>query len=143
LVRHPLCSLATIDDEQKPWNVCVEFACDEQLNIFWKSRMDTLHSQYIAVRPDVSICVFSRQSPVGDFGLYFKARAREVADEKQKSYIISYLYKDRELPPASKFSGAAPTRLYMAEVSAVWLNDDSHTKTAADLKTLRAHTWPE
>ncbi len=137
LARHKQLSLATVDEQGNPWNVCVNLSYEDDLNIFWKSLTATEHSKHIAVNPNVAICIFSENAEVGDYGLYLSCKAREAVTDEEISYVIKHRYEGKKTPPIDDFKGASPARLYIAEAVEVWVNDDRHTKTKVDLTVLR------
>lgn len=138
--RHGEFALGTVDENGNPWVVCLNLSYDENFNIIWKSVNFTQHSKYIQTNPNVGICVFSRTTEVGDFGLYAKAVAHEVADEAELRHVIDvrFTQKGEPTPDVSKFTGDSPVRLYVAEIKEAWVNDDSHKKYQIDLNILRS-----
>lgn len=137
LPRHKQLAIATIDDDGKPWVVCVNLAYDEGVNFIWKSLKDTEHSKNVAARSDVSICAFSETPEVGDFGFYCKAKAYEVTDQTELERLLAVRYKGREVPNAREFLGNSPHRIYYAKITEAWINDDRHIKTPVVLKVLK------
>ncbi|HTE21429.1 MAG TPA: pyridoxamine 5'-phosphate oxidase family protein [Candidatus Limnocylindria bacterium] len=139
LGRHKLFTLGTIDGQGNPWVVCLALAYDNQLNIIWQSLKNTEHSKHVRTHPDVAICICSDTPEVGDFGLYLKARAREVSDatELKRLLYVRFAAKASGTPDVSNYRGDAAARLYCAEVTKAWINDESHTKRAVDLNLLR------
>ncbi|HSI21261.1 MAG TPA: pyridoxamine 5'-phosphate oxidase family protein [Verrucomicrobiae bacterium] len=139
LPRHKQFALSTVDGSGNPWTVCLNLSFDDELNIIWKSRKDTEHSQHILLHPQVAVCVFSEEEGVGDFGFYAKALAHEVTDlvEIEKCIAIRYLQKGKPAPAMTDFLGDSPDRLYMACLTEAWVNDDSHVKTPVALPILQ------
>jgi uncharacterized protein YhbP (UPF0306 family) len=137
--RHKQFALATVDEQGKPWAVCLNLAYDEKFNIIWKSLKTTEHSKHVSANPDVAICIFSETEGVGDFGLYLKAKAREVTDDEELRRLIDvrFTQKGKPAPDVSEFLGDSPARLYYAEVTEAWVNDDRHLKQVVDLEALR------
>lgn len=138
LPRHKQFALGTLDDDGRPWVVCLNLSFDNELNIFWKSLTDTEHSQHIVERPDVSICIFSENKAIGDYGLYTYATAREATDTSEIEHIIRHRYKNKQHPSVSDFTGDASARLYIAKITQAWINDDRHIKSPIDLDVLRS-----
>lgn len=137
--RHKHFALGTVDEEGKPWVVCAALAYDDQFNVIWQSAKDAEHSKHLRASPDVAICIFSDDEEVGNFGIYMKARAREVADHDELNRLLSlrYAHVGKPVPEISQFLGDSPNRLYYAEVTEAWINDDSHVKKQVDLSQLR------
>ena len=56
LVRHTTLSLATCHDN-RPWSTDLFYASDDSCRLYFVSSVTTLHCQYIAVNPRVSIAI--------------------------------------------------------------------------------------
>ncbi len=138
LPRHNLMALATINPDGSPWVVCVNLTYDDEMNIYWKSSVSTVHSKNIARNNKVSICVFSHTSGHGDFGFYCNATARVITDHDEIMHILDVKYSQKNLPvpPVSDFLGESRLRLYCATLSECWINDDRHIKAPVDLSVL-------
>lgn len=139
LPLHKQFALGTIDENKHPWVVCLNVAIDNEINIIWKSKIDTEHSKHIPRAPNVAICIFSESEKVGDFGFYAKALAHEVLDinELQRCLEVRYASKGKVIPPVTDFMPGAMYRMYSAKISEAWVNDDRHLKIKIDLQVLR------
>ena len=139
LARHKLLTLGTSDSEGNPWVVCLNLSYDNNLKIIWKSDKNTVHSKNLSQNPNVSICVFSQEQDIGDFGFYATAVAREVIDEKELKYCLGVrsAQKGKEVPPIEDFLGDFDLRIYVAEIKEAWATDQSHTKKKLDLASLK------
>lgn len=142
LQHHILFALGTINSEGHPWVVCLNLYFDPQGKIYWKSQRSTEHSKNIQRNPHVSVCVFSRTEERGDFGFYSYALAHEVDEEAelQKYFDLRYTKKGEEAPDSSAFLGESANRVYCAELTEAWVNDERHIKQLVDLDTLRKAT---
>lgn len=137
LSRHGHFAIATTNDDGTPWVVCVNLAYDDGVNFIWRSLKETEHSKNINARPEVAICVFSKTPEVGDFGYYCQATAHEVNDQEELKRLLAFRYAGREVPPLADFLEDSPGRIYYANVTKAWINDDRHIKTLVDLEVLR------
>ncbi len=139
LHRHHLVALATTDENGQPRAVCVNLSVDDQANIVWKSAVDTVHSMHIKERPSIGICVFSRTTEEGEFGFYAKARAREVTDSAELTRCLNarFAQRGKPVPPHSEFQSDAPYRIYIAELTEAWINNEEHAKVVVDLDVLK------
>jgi uncharacterized protein YhbP (UPF0306 family) len=133
-------TLGTLDDEGKPWVVVVGLSYDNKFNVIWQSRKDTMHSQYIAKRPEVGICIFGNLPEVGNVGFYAKAKAREVTDEQELAEKLEVRFSQigKPVPSPADFVGDSPMRIYYAEIDEAWINSADFVKRAVDLDVLRA-----
>lgn len=139
IARHNLIALATTNQDGTPWVVCVNLTMDNNLNFIWRSDKNAEHSQNIAKNSAVSICVFSQLPDIGDFGFYSQATAREISDHNKLVNAIDVKYQQKGLPvpPISDFVGESNLRLYSAQVTSAWVNDDQHIKTKIDLDVIK------
>ena len=141
IFQHGQFTLSTVDADGNPWTTCLNLCFDHQFNVMWKSRTDTEHSQNIKKHPQISLCVFSVRHEVGDFGFYAKGTAREVTDVEELRHLleIRYTNQGRPTPSINSFLGDSASRMYIAEITQAWVNDDRHLKTEVDLAALRAN----
>jgi uncharacterized protein YhbP (UPF0306 family) len=103
----------------------VWYVYDGDLNIYWWSPVEAQHSRNISTNTNVYITVFDSTLPEGEGkGLYLRAEAKEIEDDKLDSVIELYnetteIFKlDRE-----NCTNNAPTRLYRAITREGWTND--------------------
>lgn len=139
LPRHKLFVLSTVDTEGYPWAVCLNVGFDNEMNIIWRSRKDTEHSKHLLQQPNVSVCIFSKDETLGDFGFYAKGLAEEIVNEAELEHLLALRFskKGEAVPEAKDYLGDSSYRLYRAKLSEAWLNERSHSKTPIDLGLLR------
>lgn len=138
LGRHKQFALGTADGNH-PWVVCLNLTYDKNINVIWKSRIDTEHSKHIRFNPNVSICVFSEDDKIGDFGIYANAVAHEIMDPKELADCLDVRFrqKGKAIPDASEYLIPSEYRLYSANISEMWVNDKRHLKMKVDMGVLR------
>jgi pyridoxine/pyridoxamine 5'-phosphate oxidase len=74
-------TLATADENGRPWASPVWFASADYREFLWVSSPEARHSRNISVRPDVAIVIFdSQQRPGIGEGVYLSATAEEVPE---------------------------------------------------------------
>ena len=117
-------TIATVDDEGRPWVTPVYFNPDGYHDLYWISSPDTQHSLNLAARPDVSIVVFDSQVPIGGAeAVYMRAQAGEVADPTPQECAVAFRprfegvrsWEPDELRAPAKF------RLYRATAIEHWV----------------------
>jgi uncharacterized protein YhbP (UPF0306 family) len=112
--------LGTADASGQPWVSPVYFTPDRYTNFYWASSPQTRHSQNLADRPEVSLCVFDSQVPIGGAeAVYMSGVAGLVAESELAA--SAELYGAR-LPEGRRFRVdelRAPGlfRLYRARIS--------------------------
>ncbi|MBM3210164.1 pyridoxamine 5'-phosphate oxidase family protein [Candidatus Saccharibacteria bacterium] len=73
-------SLATVQQDGRPWNTPLHLAFDEE-NVYWLSSPETVHSKNIAERPQISIVIWSPDKSSGLKGIYIQSTAQALAGE--------------------------------------------------------------
>ena len=74
-------TLATADQEGRPWASPVYYAVDGYREFVWVSAPDATHSRNLAARPQIAIAIFDSTQPINTGrGVYMSAHAEPVAD---------------------------------------------------------------
>jgi general stress protein 26 len=113
-------TIATADQDGKPWASPVFFAYDEEYNLYWVSYKDSTHSKNIHSRKEVGIVIFNSTLPEGEGeGVYFDATAealQSTADISNAMEILSKRVKIDEFKVKSieQVSGKSVWRIYKA-----------------------------
>jgi hypothetical protein len=99
----------------------VWFAPDGERSFLWVSDPGSRHSRNLAERPELSIVIFdSRVEPADAAALYMTAVAAQTTDgiEAFSAHSVA-----QGLPALTRadVTGAAPMRLYRAEITERWL----------------------
>ena len=137
-------ALATVSRDGHPWNSPLFVATDVNLNFYWSSHNDAVHSRNIAFNPDVFLVLFDSTANDGTgHAVYVRAKACELLDEASVTAALDCLAKRKNEPPkaAAEFLGAHPRRLYQAVPEEMWTNvvkqEDEHyfdERVVIDLK---------
>lgn len=137
--HHILFTLATVDNDNRPWVVCLGLTVDDNVDIIWKSSAIAEHSKHIRGNPYVSLCIFSHSKDEGDFGFYAKAAAREITDPTEIIKYAHYRYarQGKPVPTADELLTDVGDRLYVARIQEAWVNDSRHVKTPVDVELMR------
>ncbi|MBP7760508.1 hypothetical protein KA093_01795 [Candidatus Saccharibacteria bacterium] len=147
--EHKQLFLATVDDFKRPWIVSLNWRHDENFNFYWKSKVSSLHSSYLRHNPESAICLSSETPEYGEFGLYCTGQARELVSRKEIEQALLVRYSDGtsrtrvsdgdqvRANPIADFMGDSPSRMYLFETDAMWLNENQHRKVEVDLDLLR------
>ena len=130
--------LATADADGQPWATPVWFAHDDLRAFLWVSRPQRRHSANVAVRPRIAITVFDSTVPIGGAAaVYAEADAAQVgADGLEPALAIYSERSERHGGRAwttADVTGAAPLRLYRAEVVALYVLDSSEERVPVSL----------
>jgi nitroimidazol reductase NimA-like FMN-containing flavoprotein (pyridoxamine 5'-phosphate oxidase superfamily) len=73
-------TLATADENGRPWASHVWYAVEGYAHFYWVSSPEARHSRNLAARPEVGIVIFDSRAPVGTGqGVYMSAIAEELA----------------------------------------------------------------
>ena len=104
-------TLATADEDGRPWASPVYYAAGGYREFFWISSPETTHSRNLATRPELSIVVFDSQQPPGTGeAVYMTAVGEELSGEDLAGGLQVYPGPVDVEPPS-------PYRLYRARVS--------------------------
>ena len=72
-------TLATADEQGRPWASPVWYAPASPTELLWASDPDARHSQNIASRPEIGIVIFDSTVPIGGAaGVYMEAVAERL-----------------------------------------------------------------
>jgi nitroimidazol reductase NimA-like FMN-containing flavoprotein (pyridoxamine 5'-phosphate oxidase superfamily) len=121
LDRNRYLTLATADEDGRPWSSPVWFASEDHRTFWWVSRPDAVHSRNIAARPGVAAVVFdSTVAPYTAQAVYLRATAAQV-DDREGIEVFSRAAVDDGLSPwtMADVTRDAELRLYRAEATEV------------------------
>jgi len=126
--RNLYITLATVGNDGLPWSSPVYAAYDEKYNFYWASGKNARHSLNIKEKKIVSFVIFDSSVPWGKGkGVYFQAKAYELADEKTILHAFKYRYGRirQPEPPIEEFLNTAPRRIYKAIPEKIWISVDA------------------
>ena len=134
LAENSYATLATADEDGRPWATPVWFAARGLREYMWVSRTTRRHSQNVAHRAEIALVVFDSTSAVGSASaVYVDAVAALVADIDIAEPLAAFNATTRAagLRPwaESAVTGDAPHRLYRATATQVWVLDDQENRT--------------
>ncbi len=118
-------TLATADEDGRPWTSPVYFASAAVREFYWVSATDARHSRNLAGRPQVSIVVFdSTVAAYHGRAVYAVGEARELSgDGLDRGLEVYPGPSHRGGAPLTRddVTGSSPYRLYRATASDVWV----------------------
>lgn len=123
-------TIATASKDGKPWNSPVYSAFDEDYNFYWASWRENQHSKNIKENNQVFIVIYDSTVPEGTGeGVYIKAKAYELDDEKELKHALKYLdgRVNKKKDPKTRlaeFQGDKPRRVYKAIPEKIWINGE-------------------
>jgi uncharacterized protein YhbP (UPF0306 family) len=132
-------TLATADDDGRPWPSPVWYAHDRYTHFFWVSRPDARHSRNLVTRPTISIVIFDSTAPMGQGqGVYVEALASELTGSEREQGIAIYSQRSRALASrqwrTADVIPPAPHRLYRASASASYLLDTNDQRVRVEFE---------
>lgn len=118
-------TLSTAGENGKAWAAPVWYVFDEQQTLYWWSPVNSQHSHNIERSGEVYITIFNSAAPEGEgLGLYIRAKAEQVPDEKLNEVIERYNHTTTKFKLSREnTTGNAPTRLYQATPTTIQIND--------------------
>ncbi len=127
-------TLATADEDGRPWASPVWFGHEGYREFVWVSHQDVQHSRNIATRPEIAIMVFdSKQTPGDGRAVYMRATAGRSDHGLDVFNAASKAQGMREWTEAD-VTGDARLRLYKATVTE-WsvLREDRDVRVPVEL----------
>jgi nitroimidazol reductase NimA-like FMN-containing flavoprotein (pyridoxamine 5'-phosphate oxidase superfamily) len=127
-------TLATADENGRPWASPVWYAAEGYARFYWVSSPEARHSRNLAARPEVGVVIFDSQAPVGTGqGVYMSATAEELAgteldrdigvfSRRSQAHGAGGWTREDVTPPARH-------RLYRATASEHYVLDDKDRRT--------------
>lgn len=136
-------SIATVNEDGSPHNSPVFTGFDENLNAFWASSIDSLHSQNIVRTGQVFLVVFDSRE--GHGGLYIEAQAQPLENPEEARYGYDVLKKLKikvhgkiaDLGDISLFTGGGQQRIYRAQPQRFWVNASTRNAKGVILRDQR------
>jgi len=123
----PYITLSSVDLENNPCSSPLNSAYDENYNFYWKSPIETQHSQNIIINNKVFWVLFDSNAKVGTgIGIYFKGKAYQLEEndikdaQKGSDLIARRVGKVGSL--VMKFLKMSPRRVYKAVPEEIWIN---------------------
>lgn len=115
-------TIATASSAAKPWNSPVAHSYDEDLNIYWFSDKEKIHSQNVRENENVFIVIYDSTLPNEQAeGVYIEAKAYEVEDPE--IIRIARRAGGSSTDNVGKFLGESVHRCYKAVPQNIWIND--------------------
>lgn len=133
-------TVATCDSKNNPWNTPLFFAYDQDLNMYWSSHPDSVHSKNISENGKVFIAVYNSKAGEGEgVGLYIQAKASVLTEDAEIKQALDLLGERRGKPflHVEKFMGDGPQRIYKAEPLKLWTNDADQDADGDFIKDFR------
>lgn len=130
-------TVATASESGKPWNSPVAFFADDQLNLYWFSDKESVHSKNIRQNQDIFIVIYdsTMKESTGE-GVFIEAMAYEVGDMDEVRLVASFQRSAMAVSP-EKCIGEAVHRFYKAVPKNVWMNDDEKDADGHYVKDIR------
>ncbi|HSX36125.1 MAG TPA: pyridoxamine 5'-phosphate oxidase family protein [Patescibacteria group bacterium] len=133
-------AIATVNEDGSPHNNPVFMAFDHQLNGYWGSHPESVHSKNIAHTGQVYIVLFD--SRAGHVGLYIEAQAEMLTNQADidEAWEVTNRAKTSFGVPMSlpeQYVGDAPQRFYRARPLKLWVNKSERDESGAIIRDHR------
>lgn len=130
-------TLATADEEGRPWASPVYYASEDRADFYWVSDPEARHSRNLAVRPAASAVVFDSRAAIGTGqAVYLALVAEQVrgTEIERGIAIFSRVSVSHGGPEwtVEDVSEPARLRLYRATATDWWELDASDRRFAVD-----------
>jgi Pyridoxamine 5'-phosphate oxidase len=130
-------TLATADEDGRPWASPVYYASEDYADFYWVSDPAARHSRNLAVRPRASAVVFDSKVPINTGqAVYMALLAEQVGESELERGIaifsrVSVSHGGGEMTVAD-VTAPARLRLYRATATDWWELDATDRRIAVD-----------
>jgi uncharacterized protein YhbP (UPF0306 family) len=133
-------TLATADEQGRPWASPVWYARASPTELLWVSDPEARHSRNLARRPEVALVVFDSTVPIGGAeAVYMEAVAEELNGAELERSIAIFSRRSTEVGAGewtlAEVSPPARFRLYRATASAAFVLGPDDRRVAVPLAT--------
>jgi nitroimidazol reductase NimA-like FMN-containing flavoprotein (pyridoxamine 5'-phosphate oxidase superfamily) len=130
-------TLATSDEDGRPWASPVYYASDDHADFYWVSDPEARHSRNLAVRPRASAVVFDSRAPIGTGQAVYMALVAEQASGAEIERGIAIFSRVSVSHGGHEWStgdvtAPARLRLYRATANEWWELDATDRRIAVD-----------
>lgn len=121
-------TIATVDNNGRPWNTPVFAAYNDEYNFYWGSHTESQHSMNVVTNPKVFIVIFDSSAATSEGeGVYMQAEVSEVMNQAEINQAYNLLVaRDPNFGSywqLSDFKSNGPVRIYKAVPLKTWKND--------------------
>jgi uncharacterized protein YhbP (UPF0306 family) len=120
-------TIATVDADSRPWNTAVYSAFDPDINFYWASDRNSVHSTNILQNPYVFLAIYDSTVPAGTGeGVFLRAVASLLEEHDAVGEALKVLNQREGGKPHApeQFLGEMPRRVFCARATDVWINGD-------------------
>jgi nitroimidazol reductase NimA-like FMN-containing flavoprotein (pyridoxamine 5'-phosphate oxidase superfamily) len=130
-------TLATADEQGRPWASPVWYTPEGHTRFLWLSKPGARHSRNLEDRPEIAIVIFDSHEPGGWRAVYMEAVAERVPGDEVEAGIAAYSRRSegRGMKPwtLADAQGDARHRLYHAHASEQFVLDEHDERIPVDL----------
>lgn len=130
-------TLATSSSDGKPWNSPVARFYDNDLNFYWFSDKQSIHSTNIRNNENVFAVIYDSTMAEGTGeAVYMEGTAHEVNDENEVEQIVSWQSGSMKVS-FGQVMGDSIHRFYKFTPLRIWMNDDQKDENGDYIKDIR------
>ena len=131
-------TLATADEDGRPWASPVWFAHEDYTRFVWVSKPDARHSRNLSARPQAGIVIFDSTVPIGGArAVYLEAAAERLEDDEAGRYVDVFSRRSEELGgrawSVEEVGRSAAIHLYLASATAHYVLGEHDERIAVQL----------
>lgn len=124
-------TLATVSEDGQPWNSPLYSVFDQDLNFYWGSDFQSVHSENIRKNNKVFCVIYDSTMPEGTGeGVYFTGKAYELPENE-----IEFNCPIKTKPV--NFKGNNIIKIYKVVPDKIWMNDDEKDKEGHYVKDIK------
>lgn len=135
-------TIASVSKDGQPWNSPVYSAFDKDLNFYWSSDKESVHSKNIRENRKVFLIIYDSTMAEGTGeGVYIQAEAFEITNKGELEIARATTQKRKGKKVYNgetiKFTGNNIRRIYKAVPNRVWMNDVEEDDKGNYIKDIR------
>lgn len=135
-------TLSTVSKDGQPWNSPLYSAFDKDLNFYWASDKEGVHSKNVRSNNKVYVVIYDSTMPEGTGeGVYILGKAYEIPDKDEimvaRLSMQNRKGKDIGHDEYVKFTGDNIRRIYKFVPETIWMNDDEKDENGQYIKDIR------
>ena len=128
-------TLATADEDGRPWASPVWFAHEDHTRFVWVSKPEARHSRNLSVSPHVGIVIFDSTVPIGGARAVYLEAAAELLEGDAAGHYVDVFSRRSEAIGGRAWSvedtgPSATLRLYLASASAHYVLGENDERIA-------------
>lgn len=127
----PYITLATVANDGQPWNSPLWSAFDNDLNFYWASDWNSVHSKNIKENNKIFCVIYDSTMAEGTGeGVYFSGKAYELSE---RELLVDCPFRVKPV----NFKSNEIIKIYKVVPDKIWMNDDEKDENGHYVKDIK------